>query len=381
MSNSHEPDGTKDGLVSDIEGVGSEFTPRWSDCSGVFNEGMGLSRRENEEAHYQKHVVVGKEWDQELALSDYRSKAAQHLNDLDAERVIELCQAEDMAVVKYNVDSGELGIARRDDGAIKTFFRPDDASYVLRKLDAGIWGEPGIIDGFQIDVRTADFDDDDQKFYLFERLQALAFVLPSQAHSVVIGFTEENPPINEVLLLLARLGEYRFVVFELQRRILTEAQENVVFSLRKKIVGACASFEALERYRPSELTQAIKAGLESAINKQEILWHQATSLITDLEQFDCSLSERQLVGYVILELKILQIHQRMLNLDLIPYEYVLRKSDLYLRNHFYQLAVRFNYKEAHIVFPEAFFWRSMAVNIQVQLTNASSPQKHTKMPD
>ncbi len=93
--------------------------------------------------------------------------------------------------------------------------------------------------------------------------------------------------------------------------ILTEAQEKVVFALRKKISIASASFEALEQYRTEELVKSIEKGLDAAVKRQEKLWHQATQLITNGEQFENSLAERQSLSHALLELKILQIHRRM----------------------------------------------------------------------
>jgi glycerol-3-phosphate dehydrogenase len=159
------------------------------------------------------------------------------------------------------------------------------------------------------------------------------------------------------------LGEYRFCVFELQRRVLTEAQSDRMFSLRKQIVLAAASFEALERYRSRELIAAIVAGLESKLAVLQSLWSEANVMIRDADEFENALDERQLVGYAMLELKILTLHRRLLNLNVKNYEYRLRKTDIYLRSIIYLFAVRFQYKEEQIVAPEEFFWRRTAANI------------------
>jgi hypothetical protein len=336
------------------------FTPRWSECNGVFNEGNGLSGRENEEAHYRKHAVIGKEWEEDLSLNDYRSRAKDHLNDLASDDVFEFCQAEDLAVVKYNLAEGNLGIARRDDGTIKTFFRPNDLHYVLRKVESGVWGSPDIVDGFEIGAQSADFADDPEKSYLFERLQALALELPFQAHQVIEGFAEGNPPVEDLMSLLARIAECRFTAFELRRRVLTEEQESTVFSLRKKIIIANASFEALERYRGQELVQLVDSGLKSRVDAQIDLWIEADRLVYDLEDFESSLEERRSVGFMLMELRILHLNGRMRELNIATFEYRLRKSDLYLRKFFYSLALEFNYKESHLVSPDDFFWSHMA---------------------
>lgn len=336
------------------------FVPRWSECLGVFNEGNALDSRENEEAHFRKHAVIGKEWGQEISLGDYRSRAKDHLNDLTPKDVVEFCQAEDAAVVKYNLDTRNLGIARRDDGTIKTFFRPNDLQYVLRKVESGLWGSPDIADGFDVSFQVADFADDQEKSFLFGRLQALALELSVQSYQVIEGFAEGNPPIDDLMSLLARIAECRYTAFELRRRILTEEQESVVFSLRKKIVIASASFEALERYRGKELTQLIEAGLISRVDSQYELWTQADGLISDLEEFESSLEERQSIGFMFMELRILHLNGRMRDLNFSTLEYRLRKSDLYLRKFFYPLAVQFGYREAHLVSPDDFFWLRMA---------------------
>jgi hypothetical protein len=339
------------------------FAPCWSGCSGVFNEGNALSSAKNERIHYHKHAVVGREWGREMPLTEYRTRATEHLNALESEKIVELCQVDDLAVVKYNVDTGEVGIVRRDDGLIKTFFRSNDAHYVLRKVDSGLWGEPAIADGFESSFQSSDFADDPQNFYLFGRLEELAMELPLQAHEMVAAFAEAASTARDLVLLLARLGECRFIIFEFQRRILSEAQSDAVFSLRKKLVGAIASFEGLERYRPQELTESVKLNLEDETKKQEAWWSQAATLITDIDELETSLIERETIGYAVLELRVLQLHRRMLGIDLVPFECRIQKSDINLRGVFYQLATRLNFREARRLSPESFFWRRMADNI------------------
>jgi hypothetical protein len=360
MSNTQEPE-----LTPNVEGLeaDSRFVPRWTGCTGLFNEADGGNRRENEEVHYRKHAVIGREWEAQISISEYRSLATRHLNSVDADHVIELCQTEDLAVVKYNLESGELGIARGDDGTIKTFFRPRDVAYVLRKVDAGAWGEPALADGFETSELSLAISDDAHIAYLFARFEHLAIELPAHAHLVVAGFAEGSSVASEMLSMLARLGEYRFCVFELQRRVLTEAQAEILFARRKKIVGATASFEALERYRARELTEAIAADLETSIAAQELLWRDAATLIGNGDEFEDALDRRQILGYALLELRVLQLHRRLLELDIQAYEYRVSKSDIHLRSVFYQLAVSFSYQETHLVSPEAFFWRRMGKNI------------------
>ena len=357
MSNIQEHNNPQE--VTSIEEMPVTYTPRWSECIGVFNEGVGLSNRENEETHYLKHVIVGREWDSQLTITEYRELATERINDINAETTIELCQTEDLAVVKYNIDTGEVGIARRDDGLIKTFFRPNDIHYILRKVDAGLWGEPDIADGFEF-TSQASFTDDPHKRYLFERLEILALELPSQSNEVVMEFAGENVDSDNLLLLISRLGEYRFIIFELQRRVLTEEQRNSVFVLRKIVTKAVASFEALEKYRSQNLIHFIKTGLMNALDFQEELWARSTDLILELDEFDSALIKRSLLGFAMTELRVLQLYRRMLDIDLLTNEQRLRKSDIFLKYLFYKLALRFNYRETNLVSPENFFWRQMA---------------------
>jgi hypothetical protein len=180
---------------------------------------------------------------------------------------------------------------------------------------------------------------------------------------MVTVFAEKAPSAEHLVLLLARLGEYRFIIFEFQRRILTGAQSDSVFTLRKKIVGATASFEGLERFRSEQLIGILKMGLEDVIKKQEKWWAQATELITDLDELENSLVGREIIGYAMLELRVLQLHRRLLDIDLTPFESRLQKSDINLRGNFYQLATRYDHREGPRVSPEGFFWRRMARNI------------------
>lgn len=345
-----------DEIEQDDSTVLSEsFAPRWSECVGIFNETESLSRRENEETHYRKHAVLGNEWRERLTPANYREKAASHLNNLSADSVIELCQAEDFAVVKYDLETGELGIARRADGTIKTFFRPNDISYILRKVNAGLWGEPDIVDGFETQTIVSDFDDDAQKFYFYERLEALSLELPAQAHSIILAFANEQPSPTEVFSLVERLGEYRFVSFELQRTILTNAQEKAIYALRKKISVAVASFEALEHYKSGDFIQAIEVGLDRAVVRQEELWHQAKQLIVNSDQLEDSLAERQSLSYALLELKILQIQHRISRLDLTIYHQRLKKSDIYFRDAKQRLFQSFGTREADEIYSKIVF--------------------------
>lgn len=360
MSNIQEPN-TRES-VTEPEMIDERFAPQWSECSGIFNDGNGLSSRENEELHYRKHATIGREWGCDLSLSEYRVRATEHLNSLDANSVVELCQIDDLAVVKYNIDTGDLGIARSNDGAIKTYFRPNDIQYVVRKVKNGAWAEPAAADGFE-QIPDTLLKDDPESVYLFSRLEELAMELPSQAHEIVLAFTDGQVRPERVISLLAHLGEYRFCVFELQRRVLTEAQNDRMFSLRKQIVLATASFEALERYRSRELTEFVAAGVEDKLEVLHSLWREAQAVIRDVDEFEAALDERQLIGYAMLELKILHLHQRLLNLDVKAYENRLIKSDIYLRSIIYVLAIRFQYREEQPVAPEGFFWRRIAANI------------------
>jgi hypothetical protein len=92
-----------------------------------------------------------------------------------------------VAVVKYNLDTGDLGVARGDDGAIKTFFRPNDIQYIMRKVRVGAWAEPAAADGFERATDTLSFSDHPEVTYLFSRLERLGLELPSQTHETVLA--------------------------------------------------------------------------------------------------------------------------------------------------------------------------------------------------
>jgi len=340
--------------------ISEEFAPRWTGCAGMFNEGNGLDSRQNEEVHYRKHGVLGKEWGPALSLSEYRAKATQHLDNLDAGEIVELCQAEDVAVVKFNLKTGDLGIARRDDGTIKTYFRPGDVQYVLRKLQDGLWGSPDIVDGFELNPPSDELSQDPEQRYLLERLEVLSLEVATQSHGVVDQFLRSEPSSQDLLSLVARISECRFLAFELRRRVLTSEQEDVVFALRKRIAIANASLQGLERHRGTALVAAIRAGVDLRALDQSELWRNATDVVGDAEMFGSALDERQALAFILMELRILQFTGRLRDLELDTWEQQLRKSDLYLRKHFYTLARRHGYHEANLVVPEDFFWRRMA---------------------
>lgn len=312
------------------------FRPRWSGCVGTFADTFAQSSRENEETHYRKHCVVGREWEQDVSLTDYRNKATRHLNNVSDESVIELCQAEDLAVVKYDLETGELGIARRDDGSIKTFFRPGDHWYVTRKVTAGLWGEPDIVDGYVEQPASFEFSNAETRMH-YQRLEDIALEIVPQSHALVLSFSEGDPIAGELFSFLARLGEYRFVAFELQRSIMTEEQDVAIFSLQKKIAIATVSFEALERYRESELVGLTEECFENSLISQEELWPTANDLIKSSDQLECSLIDRRALGYAMLQLRVLQIHGRLTALDLFSFEQRLKRNDIYFRSAMFSL--------------------------------------------
>ena len=346
-----------------MDSIPSTYRTRWSNCIGVFNDNETANSRMNEEIHFRKHAIIANEWERTIDLQTYRLMATEHLNSLDADNFVELCQADDLAVVKYNLLTGELGIARRDNGSIKTFFRPNDVGYVLRKVEAGLWGEPDIVDGLEERSNQSDFDDDPDKLVLFTNLESLAVYLPSLAHSVVLEFAEDTPPILNSMQLIAKLGEYHFTIFELNKHILTASQCEEVSKLQKKVVIAEASFEALIKHRSKELTKTLIDGFDKALKAQEELWQDAISLIGDTDQFENTIMERQLLGYSILELKLHQIHNHLTGIDVIQIEHRLLKSDLYFRKVFYQLARQFEIQSLPTIAPESFFWCSMAQRV------------------
>jgi len=326
----------------------------------MFNEGPGIDSRQNEEAHYRKHAVIGREWGHGMSISDYRAKAMEHLNSLISDEVIELCQADDVAVVKFNLSTGELGVARRDDGTIKTFFRPSDVHYVMRKVGKGLWGSPDIVEGFYTASSATGLAQDPEQRYLLERLEALSLEVPAQAHGVIVAFLDGAPSGSDLMSLLARLSECRFAAFELRRRVLTVEQEDFAFGLRKKIAVANASLEALERHRGQLCVETLEQGLDASIGSQMALWPEAMEVVSDHDMFETALDEREAVGFSMMELRILHFSGRLRDLHLDTWEHRVRKSDIYLRKYYYALAQRFAYRESHLVSPEDFFWRRMA---------------------
>lgn len=337
-----------------------EFVPRWTGCAGIFNQTDSLDSRQNEEDHFRKHAVLGKEWGYDLSLAEYRSNAVKHLNSLEASDVIELCQAEDLAVVKFNINSGDLGIARRVDGTIKTFFRPIDVQYVLRKVQNGQWASPEIVNGFGVNPDTDTMSSDPEQRYIFARLEALSLEVATQSHDVIEKFLESEASSENLSSLIARISECRFLSFELRRRVLSADQEDFAFALRKMVALASATIEGLERYRSSELVSAIKDGIDVRSKDQHELWVHAPELITDGEMFEIALDGRQAIAFILMELRILQFSGRLRDLELDTWEHHLRRSDIYLRMYFYFLAKRFAYDESNLVVPDDFFWRRMA---------------------
>ena len=352
----------------EMDQISDEFVPRWTGCVGIFNQTENLDSRQNEEDHFRKHAVLGKEWGVGLSLTEYRSNAVKHLNSVEASDVVELCQAEDLAVVKFNINSGDLGIARRVDGTIKTFFRPADVQYVLRKVQSGHWGSPDIVNGFGLSPDADAMNSDPEQRYIFSRLEVLSVEVEKQSHDVIAGFLESDSSMEGLLPLIARLAECRFLSFELRRRVLSADQEEFAFTLRRRVAVANATIEGLERYRGVELLNAIRNGIDVRLKDLRKLWFEAPELISDGEMFEDALDSRQAVAFILMELRILQYGGRFRDLDLDSYEHHARRSDIYLRKHFYTLAKRFEHHESNLVAPDDFFWRKM-VSVQAEATN------------
>jgi len=334
-----------------------EFIPRWEQCVEAFADESGLSSQENEQHHYLKHVVGGAEWIPELSLQEYCILAQQHLNTHDHETVIELCQVEDQSVVKYNLDTGELGIARRRDGKIKTFFRPGTFSYVVRKLEQGLWGNPDIVNGYTKEDNPVSFDDDIEKVYLYNHLQSLALDLPETADMLLVNFTGRQLNPEKTILLLAHIAQCRFYSYELEQRILTEDQEDAVEELERIFLRAAVIFDVIERTDISLLTKSVQQGIEEKIRRNETLWKSADSLILESEDLETALMERDLIGFAMMELRIMQRYDHLPDFSLHLFSHRLRKSDIYLHQWLYPLVKKFSYKELQLAFPEDFFWR------------------------
>ena len=108
----------------------------WRQCAGRFTGPE--SGRPNALEHYQKHVVEQMEWLEPDPTPDlYIMRATAHLN---SEQSVELFDPSTVAVVKYDISSNELGIANRDDGHIRTFFRPSRGpDYVEDQIRGRKW--------------------------------------------------------------------------------------------------------------------------------------------------------------------------------------------------------------------------------------------------
>lgn len=335
------------------------FSPRWKGCAGIFNPTDELESKDNEYLHYQKHVLTG-ELGEIISINDYRKKATGHLNGLNPDEIVEFCQADDKAVVKFNLSTGEIGVARRDKGTIKTFFLVKDFQYIINKLEKGDWGDPEIAEGFiEEDVETT-FDDDPEKSFLYDRLSCLATELPIRADKILLSYIDSgNLDPEDLVVIIGQLAECQFVNYEIEQRILSQEQEKTIFALKKKFLKSEVTLEALERSNIMGVSQTIRNGINKVIELQEEFWAQAEKLVTDKDDLAIALSERDRVQFMMMGLKILRMHGRMKNVNLQPFEFRLRKSDINLQRNLYPLVVKLKFQNDTLVSPENFRWRKL----------------------
>jgi hypothetical protein len=334
----------------------ADFIPRWNGCLGRFNAAEGMSGEQNEQWHYYKHVKLGQEWGYEMTLAEYREKAKEHMNSNDSAFFLEFCQVEDLGVVKYNLDTGELGLARRDDGLIMTFFCPNDLAYIARKLENGLWGDPEIKDGWIEHVINTQFDDDEEKEYLYKRLAEIILVLPLRADQLFITFCEGEIDSDFLRDLLSDLGECRFLVHELYQRVMSADQEDIVHQLRKKIVRAEAVLETMEKSDLSFVNEVLVEAVDEIVALEEKFWRKNDG-ITNSDDLDVSLHRKDRLGYLLKEIWILQMSYRLMEVNLQKINYRLRRNDLYCRRQLGQLVRKIGFQNTIKVAPEEFFWR------------------------
>lgn len=334
-----------------------QFIPKWKKCLGMFNGTDTLTSQENEQAHYRKHVELGKEWSDTMTLKEYRERAKKLLNSRKKSEVVEFCQVEDLAVVKCNLSTGELGIAKRDNGRIKTFFRPG-LNYVYRKLDSAQWGEPGIQDGF-IDIgNTVGFDDDPEKEYLYRKLELLSISVPSLAENTVLLRTKTKTlPQTETIELLSGIGELRYYIYEIKQRILTEEQRTKVLQIHKECIRAEAAMEAIEKSHMIQTSTQITDILLKTFEDMQVILKESELYISSKEDLEDIVGKREKIGFALLGIRLFQIMNMIQGVQIKEIEFELKKRDLYFRKTFFKLALKYEYDSDALVYPEEFFWR------------------------
>jgi len=326
----------------------------------MFNENDSMTGDQNEQFHYQKHVVVGDEWGQKMSLAEYRTQAIHLLNNLDSEIILEFIQLEDRAVVKYNVQTGELAIARRDNGKIKTFYRPNDTFYLSRKLEKGEWADPLMNNDMACDILAVDFCDDPKKTYIYEKINLLNFSVSSLSQKLYLEFCDKGDiDIIGLYNLISDLGESRFLIHDIKQRVMSEDQEKAIHDIRKNLIGPAVILEVLEKINPSIVYDAVNEVLEKEASFQEKYWPTAAENIVTADDLEYALSARDKISYIHSEIGIIQMNYRLTSVKLDRFRQRLKRSDLHLRRVIGRLSRLVNYQNPVLVAPEDFFWRQM----------------------
>jgi len=331
------------------------FKPRWAKCCGEFNRTDSLNGLQNLAFHHSKHVVTGNEWGKSFSVREYLDRAVHHLNSL-ADDVIELTQLENNEVVKFNLATGEVGIARPRDGLIKTFFRPGEVDYVLRKLESGIWVGPQDFSDEAGDM--ASFDSHPEKAQLYAILRTLVRGLPGLVQLNAQAFEGNKVTAGvELLRILAKLGQGEFASCELQQRVLTEDQKVIVFDFCAELTRVESLLHKFEWRIGSSLVDVVETELRYLLEAQGNFWENADRVISSVEELELALERRGFLGFLMMELGVLKIDGMFDSLNLDFFKLLLLKSDIAFRVAFYRFMCKFRFPQEAKVFPKEFFWR------------------------
>jgi len=166
----------------------------------------------------------------------------------------------------------------------------------------------------------------------------------------------EPEPLFDVI---AALGEFRYLFYELKQLILTEGQEDDIYAIRKEIIPQEIKLDVMERVNPPLPNQVLSRILTSEIEHQEKFWPEATEYIDDAEQLELALQRKDKLGLYPLWLEIIQLQQRLYLTDICLPHYRLRKSDINCRLVLRQLIRATGHENPIPIAPEDFFWRQM----------------------
>lgn len=248
-----------------------EIEPRatWRRCAGRFTGPGG--GEPNASAHYRKHVLVQREWSQEqLDLRTYVARARDHL---DRDDVYEFVDLDSRAVAKFDLISGELGIANYDDGHIRTFFRPEDGPpYVERRLRRGEW-IPHALLGHAVDPREANIDDPvarearDQIEALLTglRTREVAALEVARLWLDVPGQISLGPVVD----LVTHVEQLRAMALYVERTASTDGLEELARELAGHLNEWAGVVEGLDEVLGAGITAAIGHRTEELLSRLE----------------------------------------------------------------------------------------------------------------